>query len=172
MHAVKKIAVTFRMRYQEGQQESVHRVPELRCPWCETTCGELESLMWHLQGKAREQKDVEIALGHVFAHHVPLRASSANFVVLLLLADVIEHIAASHDRFSYTLDKSLTMPEIYINVRASSGTEELHKSLAPHTDFCFLSARRAGGKDVTSACRWCALQRDSVMAYFLSLIHI
>ena len=51
MHAVKKTAVTFRMRYQEGQQESVHRVPELRCPWCEMTCGELESLMWHLQGK-------------------------------------------------------------------------------------------------------------------------
>ena len=52
MHAVKKTAVIFRMRYQEGQQESVHRAPELRCPWCEMTCGELESLMWHLQGKS------------------------------------------------------------------------------------------------------------------------
>ena len=38
------------------------------------------------------------------------------------------------------------MPEIYINVRASTGTEELHKSLAPHTDFCYLSSRRAGGE--------------------------
>lgn len=101
MHAVKRTAVVLRLRYQEGQQESVHRLPELRCPWCDMTCAELESLMWHLQ--------------------------------------------ASHDRFSYALDKSLTIPEIYINVKGSSATEELSKSLLPHTDFCFLSARRGGG---------------------------
>jgi hypothetical protein len=117
VHAVKKTAIVFRLRYQKGQQESVHRVPELRCPWCDMTCSELESLMWHLQ--------------------------------------------ASHDRFSYALDKSLAIPEIYINVKVSSATRELHKSLAPHTDFCFLSARRGGGSLSDSLSRLWACEEDA-----------
>jgi len=117
MHAVKKTAVVFRLRYQEGQQESVHRVPELRCPWCDMTCGKLESIMFHLQ--------------------------------------------ASHDRFSYTLDKSLAIPEIYINVKASSSTEELNKSLAPHADFSFLSARCGGGPLSASLSQLLACEDDA-----------
>lgn len=117
MHAVKKTAVVFRLRYQEGQQESVHRVPELRCPWCDMTCGKLESIMWHLQ--------------------------------------------ASHDRFSYALDKSLAIPEIYINVKASNSTEELNKSLAPHSDFSFLSARRGGGALISSLSQLLACEDDA-----------
>ena len=106
IHAAKRTAVVFRLRYQEGQQESVHRLSELRCPWCDMTCGELDSLVWHLQ--------------------------------------------ASHDRFSYAPDKSLAIPEIYINVKASSTTTMLHKSLAPHADFCFLSPRRGGAETGSS----------------------
>jgi len=117
MHAVKRTAVVFRLRYQEGQQESVHRVPELRCPWCDMTCGKLESIMFHLQ--------------------------------------------ASHDRFSYTLDKSLAIPEIYINVKASSSTEELNKSLAPHADFSFLSARCGGGPLSASLSQLLACEDDA-----------
>jgi len=117
IHAAKRTAVVFRLRYQEGQQESVHRAPEMRCPWCEMSCGELESLMWHLQ--------------------------------------------ASHDRFSYALDKSLAIPEIYINVKVSSATEELHKSLSPHANFCFLSARRGGGSLSASLLQLLACEDDA-----------
>ena len=117
MHAVKRTAVVFRLRYQEGLQESVHRAPEMRCPWCDMSCGELESLMWHLQ--------------------------------------------ASHDRFSYALDKSLAVPEIYINVKVSSATEELHKSLSPHANFCFLSARRGGGSLSASLLQLLACEDDA-----------
>eukprot|EP00802_Teleaulax_amphioxeia_P016171 Tamp_16283.p1 GENE.Tamp_16283~~Tamp_16283.p1 ORF type:complete len:362 (+),score=109.71 Tamp_16283:150-1088(+) len=81
------------------------------------SCGELESLMWHLQ--------------------------------------------ASHDRFSYALDKSLAIPEIYINVKVSSATEELHKSLSPHANFCFLSARRGGGSLSASLLQLLACEDDA-----------
>jgi len=53
------------------------------------------------------------------------------------------------------------MPEIYINVKASSGTEELHRSLAPHTDFCFLSERRKGGSLNASIARLLACEDDA-----------
>ena len=109
MQSVKKNAVVFRLRYQQGQQECAHRLPDIRCPWCDMTCPEHDSLMLHLQ--------------------------------------------SSHDRFSYALDKSLSIPEIYINVKASSATETVPKSLLPHTDFSFFSERRGGGKQAATHAR-------------------